>query len=88
MAVLALDVHVRQEVHLHLDGAIALACLAAAALDVKGEASGAIATGAGFFGLSKKLTDTGEEVDIGGRIGARRAANRALVNADEFIDLI
>src|SRR5690606_18154122 len=32
-------IHVRQEVHLYLDHAVALAGLAAAALDVKGEAT-------------------------------------------------
>ena len=88
VAVLALDIDVRQEVHLDLDGAVALARLAAAALDVKGEASGVVAAGARLGRLRKELADAGKQVDIGSRIGARGAANRALVDANELVDLL
>jgi hypothetical protein len=43
LADVAGHVHVRQEVHLHLDHAVALAGLAAPALDVEAEAAGLVA---------------------------------------------
>src|ERR1700732_2192190 len=46
LADVAGDVNVRQEVHLDLDDAVALAGLAAAALDVEREAAGLVAAGA------------------------------------------
>ena len=53
LAHLARHVHVRQEVHLDLDRAVAGARLAPAALHVEAEPPGQIAAHLGFLGLAK-----------------------------------
>ena len=59
LADLARDVHVGQEVHLDLDGAVALAGLAAPALDVEREAAWLVAAHACVGRLRVELADAG-----------------------------
>src|SRR5580698_2509538 len=47
------DINVRQEVHFDADDAVALASLAAAALDVEGETAGTVAAHSGLGKLRK-----------------------------------
>ena len=82
------NIHVRQEVHLDLDGAIALACLAAPTLDIEGEAAGLVAANLGLLGFGKKVTDLVKDARIGCWVGTRGAANRALVNLDQLIQVL
>src|SRR5690606_41637314 len=81
-------IDVRQEVHFHLDHAVALAGLAASALDVEGEASRTVTPRAGFRHAGEQLTDGREQPRIGGWIGAGRAADRALVNVDHLVQVL
>ena len=74
--------------HLDLDQAIALAIFAAAAFDVETETPGVIAANARRWQLREKLANRRESSGVGDRIGARRAADRALVDDDGFVDLV
>jgi hypothetical protein len=75
-------------VHLDLDDAVALAGLAAAALDVEGEASGLVAARLRFGQACKPFADWREGTGIGRRIRARRAADRRLVDVDDLVDVL
>src|SRR5262249_47851990 len=82
------DVDVRQKMHLYLQHAVARARLAAPALDVEGETSGAIATGARVGNAGEELADRREETRISGWIGARRASDRTLIDVDRLVEEI
>ena len=86
LALLALDVDVRQEVHLDLDQAVALAGLAAPALDVEGEAPRLVAAGLGLREPGVPLADRAEGAGVGGRVGARRAADGRLVDVHHLVE--
>ena len=79
LAGLAGDVDVGQKVHLDLDLAVALARLAPAALDVEGESAGLVAARARLLGPGEYLADLVENLGVGGRVGARGAADGRLV---------
>ena len=81
-------VDVRQEVHLDLDDAVALAGFAAAALDVEAEAARHVAARPGFLGAGEQLADRREQAAVGRRVGARRAADRALADVDDPVDVL
>src|SRR5438270_40153 len=82
------DVEVGQEMHLDLGDAVALAGLATAALDVEGEAPGVIPALACLGHAREQLPDGREQSRIGCRVGARRAADRALVHADRLVEVL
>ena len=86
LAGLARHVHVRQEMHLDLDLAVALAGLAAAALDVEAEPAGLVAAHLRVGRERVELPDVGEEVGVGRRIRPRRPADRALVDLDHLVE--
>ena len=88
VADVARHVDVGQEVHLDLDQAVALARLAAPALHVEREASRAVAALARFLHLREQLADRREEPGVGRRIAARRAPDRALVDADHLVEVL
>ena len=88
LADLALDVDVGQEVHLDLDDAVALARLAAAALDVEAEAARLVAAHLRLGRLGEHLADLVEDAGVGGRVGARRAADGGLVDLDDLVDVL
>ena len=88
LAHVARHVDVRQEVHLHLDHAVALAGLAAAALDVEAEAARAVAARARLGHAGEQLADRGEQSGVGGRIRARRATDGALVDIDHLVQML
>src|SRR3569623_2873411 len=74
--------------HLHFQHAVAFAGLAAAAFDVEAEAAGAVTARARFLRTGEQFADRREQTGIGGGIGARRAADRALIDVDELIELL
>ena len=78
LADLARDVDVGQEVHLDLDGAVAAARLAAAALDVEREPARLVAA---HLGVGRRRDRAArivvEQSGVGGRVRPRRAADRA-----------
>ena len=88
LAHLARHVDVGQEVHLDLHQPVALARLAAAALHVEGEPARAVAAHLGLGQLGEQLADRGEQPGVGRRVGARRAADGALVDVDDLVDLL
>ena len=85
---IARDVDVGQEVHLDLDLPVALARLAASALHVERETSRPVAAHARFRRLRHQVADLGEELRVRRGIRARRAADRRLVDVDDFVELI
>ena len=88
VADLALHVDVGHEVHFDAALAVALAGFAAAAGDVEAEAAGLVAALARFGQHGEQIADGREDLRVGGGIGARRAADGRLVDADHFVDLV
>src|SRR6266852_3352518 len=68
--------------------AAAAAGFAAAAFYVEAEASGTVAALARFGEHGEKLANGRENAGVGGRVGARGAADGSLVDLDDFVDLI
>src|SRR5882724_3706356 len=87
LADIALDVDVGQKVHLDLDDAVALAGLATAAFDVEGEAPGLVAALGRFGELGEPVADRRERAGVGRRVGARRTADRRLVDVDDLVEM-
>ena len=88
LARVAGDEYVGQKMHFDFNQPVALAGFAAAAFDVEAEAAGLVAAGAAFGELGEPVADRREQVGVGGGIATRCAADRALVDIDDFIDLI
>ena len=88
VADLALHVDVGHEIHFDASLPVALAGFAAAAADVEAEAPRLVAALARLGQHGEKVADGREDLRVGGRIGARRAANRRLIDADDFVDLL
>ena len=84
----ALDVDIGQEVHLDLDDAIALAVLAAPTFNIKAKAPWLVAADIRLRRTRKKLANLRKDAGIGGRVGARGAANCRLVDDNCFIKLL
>ena len=74
--------------HLDLDEAVALARLAAAALDVEAEPAGLVAAGLAFGEAREPVADLGEGAGVGGGIGTRGAADGRLVDLDHLVAVI
>jgi hypothetical protein len=72
-------------VHLDFYHAVALAGLAAAALDVEGKAAGLVAARLGFRQAGKPVADRRECAGVGGGVAARGAADRRLVDVDDLV---
>ena len=85
MAGVAGNVNVGEKVHLDTANAVALAHLAASALDVKGKASCGIASRLCVGSHGKKLTDIREKSRISRRIRARCASDGALVDGNDLV---
>ena len=79
-------VNIRQKVHFNRQNAAAFAGFAASALDIEAEPPGAVAAHFGILCVGKQRADVAKHACVGGRVGARRAANRRLVDADDLID--
>ena len=88
LADLTRRIHIRQEVHFNFDNAISAAGLTASALDIEGEAPRLVATQLGLLGFRKEGTNMVEGARIGCWIGAWGAADWALVNVDNLVDLL
>src|SRR5699024_1053502 len=76
LADLTRDIHIGQEVHLDLQGAVTVAGLAAAALDVEGEPSGLVATDLRLGGLCEEVAYLVEDTGVSRRVGPRGPADR------------
>ena len=84
---IAAHVNVGKEVHFHFDDAVPLARFAAAAFDVETEPSRAVTAGAGFRRGGEQVADRGEQAGVGGGVGARRAADGALIDIHHFVEM-
>ena len=74
--------------HLDFDEPVALTCFAAPTFDVEGEPPGPIPAQLGLREIGEQLADRGEQAGIRGRIRARRTTDRALIDVDDFVDVI
>ena len=81
------DPHVGQEVHLQAVRAVSFAGLAAPAGHVETEAAGLVAAGLGLGQLRVEMADVVEELDVGGRVRAGRAADGRLVDGDHLVEM-
>ncbi len=88
LADVARHVDVRQEVHLHLDDPIPLTGLAAPPFHVEGEAARLIAARARLLSAGKQFADRGEQAGVGSRVGARGAADGALVDIHHLVQML
>ena len=74
--------------HFDFDQAVALAILAAAAFDVETETPRAVTANARGRQLAEEIANRRERAGVSNGIGARRAADRALIDDDRLVDLI
>src|SRR5579862_5161706 len=79
---------VGEELHFHRDRAVALAGFAAASGNVEGKMPGGKASLLGLGKGSKEVADAVEGLDVGNRIGARRSADRGLVDQNDVVNEI
>ncbi len=86
VAGLARHLHVGQEAHLDGAHALAFAGRAAALAGVEAEAPGRVAARLGLQRVGEQLADGVPEADVGGRAGARRLADRGLVDFQHAVD--
>ena len=83
----ARDVQIGQEVHLDLCHPLALARLTTPSFDVEAEPAG---TKPALFGVAcgrEHLADLVEYPGVRGRVAARRATDRGLINLNHLVDL-
>ena len=85
LAHLAGDVDVGQKVHFNFQQAIPGTGLAPSAPGVEGEAARAVAPALGVGGGGEQVPDITEQIRIGGRVRPGRAADGALIDADDLI---
>ena len=78
---------VGQEVHRDPPHALPFALLAAAALGVEAEPADAVAALPGLLGAGEHAADVVPHAGVGGRVRARRAADRRLIDFDQPIEL-
>src|SRR5271157_791989 len=87
-AYFASDIHIGEKIHFDAAQAFALAGFTAPALHVEAEAPGAVTALAGFREHGEKFADGGENAGVGGGIRTWRAANRCLIDLDDFVDVL
>ena len=80
------DIDIGQEMHFDLDDAVAFTGFAPASFDIEGEPARLVAAGPGLGEPGEQVPDMGEDAGIGGRIGARGPADRALIDVDDLVD--
>jgi len=85
---LAGDIDIGQEVHLDLDLPIALAGLTTPTLDVEAESAGLVPTFSRFRGFRHQAAKMSEDVGIGRRVRSGSAADGALVDGDDLVQMI
>ncbi len=79
---------VGEEIHLQPVGAVALARFAAAARLVEAEPARLVAAHLRLGQLGEQVADLVEDLDVRRRVGARRAADRRLVDVDDLVDML
>ena len=74
--------------HLDLLDTVALAGLAASALDVKGKSARAVAAQPRILRRGEELTNVVKQSCVGRGIGARSSADGALVDVNDLVDIV
>src|SRR5271156_3975593 len=74
--------------HFYFDHAVALTGLAAPAFDVEAEAPRFIAPCTRFRDCCEDLADGRKQAGVGGGVGTRCTADRALIDLDDTVDEI
>ena len=74
--------------HLNLDDPISRTSLTPTSFNVETKAAFFVASNLGFIGLGKKIANVVKYTCIGSRIGAWSAANRALVDINQSINVL
>ena len=74
--------------HLNLDNTISRTSLTPAPFDIETKAAFFVASNLGFIGLGKEIANVVKYTCIGSWIGAWSAANRALVDIDQSINVL
>ena len=87
-AYLAWNIDIREEVHLDLDRAVALAGLAASALHVEAEPARLVAANVGLVGLGEQLANVVEDSRVGSGVRTRGPSDRRLVDGDDLVELL
>ena len=82
------DVEIGEKIHFDPPQSLALALFASASFGVEAEPAGAIAAPLGFASVDKHSPHFIEHAGVRGRIAPRRAADRRLIDFDEFVDLV
>ena len=80
VALLALQVDIRHELHFHRHKAVALAHLAASSIRIEGEVLGLKASELGVFLVGEQGPNVVVGLEVGYRVRTRRLANGVLVN--------
>ena len=86
LAFLAHQLHVRQKLHLHGNGSISPAMIAAASRQIEGKVTGAQPPLPSLPSRGKQLANRIEGLDVGDRIGAGGSADRRLVHQQNVRD--
>ena len=81
------DPHVGQEIHLQLRRSVPFAGLAAAAADVEAEPARLVSTRFRLGQLGMEPADLVEDLDVGGRVRARRPSDRRLIDGDHPVEV-
>src|ERR1035437_4635311 len=84
----ALHVDVGHEIHFDAALPIALASLAAATAHIEAEAAGLVAAFSSLGQHGEEVANGRENLGVGGRVRARRAADGRLVDAHPLVDLL
>ena len=87
LALRTIDPRIFHEVHVDFHLAEAAAVVARAFFDIETEVARVKAAEFRSGEFCKKIADFVEELDVGGRIGAGRSANRRLVDGNHFVDV-
>ena len=87
-AIVALDPHVGQEVHLDSQLAVPFALLAASAGHVEAEPPRRVAAQLRLGQVREQLANLIEHAGVGRRVRRRRLAERHLIDADHLVDLL
>ena len=80
--------HVGQKIHLQPVRAVPFARLAAAAGHVEAEPARLVAAALRLGQLRVQVADLVEQLDVRGRVRARRAADRRLVDGDQLVEML
>ena len=81
------DVDIGKKVHFDFDDAIPVAGFTPSAPDIETEPSGLVSPHLGVWEHGEEFTNVGENPGIGRRIGTGRTSDRALIDADDLIDI-